>query len=234
MHKPQGSIFRDHHFHKHPAQSTEFNIQASSFSNTLCTKHRVRYSGIIILLHILHKPQGSIFKHHHPRTHTSCTKHRVQFSGIISLTHILHKAQSSIFRHHHSHTHLAQSTEFNIQASSFSHTSCTKHRVQFSGIIILHHTLNEAQGSIFRHHHSHTHSAQSTGFNIQASSFSHTPCIKHRVDHPILHKDVEAAVQILKKEKSAGVDNIPAELVQAGGEDVITALTTICNKIWQT
>ena len=30
------------------------------------------------------------------------------------------------------------------------------------------------------------------------------------------------------------VDNIPAELVQAGGEDVITALTTICNKIWQT
>ena len=37
-----------------------------------------------------------------------------------------------------------------------------------------------------------------------------------------------------KKGKSAGVDNIPAELVQAGGEDVITALTTICNKIWQT
>ena len=38
----------------------------------------------------------------------------------------------------------------------------------------------------------------------------------------------------MKKRKSAGVDNIPAELVQAGGEDVITALTTICNKIWQT
>ena len=28
------------------------------------------------------------------------------------------------------------------------------------------------------------------------------------------------------------VDNIPAELVQAGSEEVITALTTICNKIW--
>ena len=27
---------------------------------------------------------------------------------------------------------------------------------------------------------------------------------------------------------------IPAELVQAGGEDVVTALTTICNRIWQT
>ena len=38
----------------------------------------------------------------------------------------------------------------------------------------------------------------------------------------------------MKKGKSAGVDNISAELVQAGGEDVITALTTICNKIWQT
>ena len=38
----------------------------------------------------------------------------------------------------------------------------------------------------------------------------------------------------MKKGKSAGVDNSPAELVQAGGEDVITALTTICNKIRQT
>ena len=53
-------------------------------------------------------------------------------------------------------------------------------------------------------------------------------------DHPILHREVEAAAQSLKKGKSAGVDNIPAELVKAGGEDLITALTTICNKIWQT
>ena len=45
---------------------------------------------------------------------------------------------------------------------------------------------------------------------------------------------MEAAVLSLKKGKSAGVDDIPAKLVQAGGEDVITALTTICNKIWQT
>ena len=45
---------------------------------------------------------------------------------------------------------------------------------------------------------------------------------------------MEAAVQSLKKGKSAGVDNNPAELVQAGGEDVVTALTTIYNKIWQT
>ena len=53
-------------------------------------------------------------------------------------------------------------------------------------------------------------------------------------DHPILCKEVESAVQSLKIGKSAGVDNIPAELVQADGEDVITALTTIRNKIWQT
>ena len=53
-------------------------------------------------------------------------------------------------------------------------------------------------------------------------------------DHPIFCREVEAAVQSLKKGKSAGVNNIPAELVQAGREDVITALTTICNKIWQT
>ena len=52
--------------------------------------------------------------------------------------------------------------------------------------------------------------------------------------HPILRKEAEVAVQSLKKGKSARVDNIPAELVQAGGEDVITGLTTICNKICQT
>ena len=50
-------------------------------------------------------------------------------------------------------------------------------------------------------------------------------------DHPILCREVEAAVRSLKKGKSDGVDNIPAELVQAGGEDVITTLTIICNKI---
>ena len=38
---------------------------------------------------------------------------------------------------------------------------------------------------------------------------------------------MEAAVQSLKKGKSAGVKNIPAEPVQACGEDIITVLTTI-------
>ena len=51
-------------------------------------------------------------------------------------------------------------------------------------------------------------------------------------DHPILRREVEAAVKSFKKGKSVGVDNIPAELVQAGGEDVITSLTTIFSKTW--
>ena len=38
----------------------------------------------------------------------------------------------------------------------------------------------------------------------------------------------------MKKGKSAGVDNIPAELAKAGGEDVISALATVFDKIWQT
>ena len=39
---------------------------------------------------------------------------------------------------------------------------------------------------------------------------------------------MEAAVKALKMGKSAGVDNIPAELVQAGGEAMIDILTAIC------
>ena len=51
--------------------------------------------------------------------------------------------------------------------------------------------------------------------------------------HHILWEEVEAAVKMLKMGKSAGMDNIPAELVQAGGEAMIDILTTICNKIWK-
>ena len=41
---------------------------------------------------------------------------------------------------------------------------------------------------------------------------------------------MEVAVQLLKKGKSAGVDNIPAELVQAGRENIITTLTKSATK----
>ena len=50
----------------------------------------------------------------------------------------------------------------------------------------------------------------------------------------ILREEVEAAVKSLKKGKSAGVDNIPSELVQVGREAMIDMLLIICNKIWQT
>ena len=47
----------------------------------------------------------------------------------------------------------------------------------------------------------------------------------------ILRGDVESAVKSPKKGKSTGVDNIPSELVQAGGEAMIDMLLIICNKI---
>ena len=48
---------------------------------------------------------------------------------------------------------------------------------------------------------------------------------------PTLCEEVEIAVASLKKGKSAGVDNIPAELVEAGGETMIGVLTEILNRI---
>ena len=52
--------------------------------------------------------------------------------------------------------------------------------------------------------------------------------------YPILREEVEAAVKSLKKDKSAGVNNIPSERVQAVGEAMIDMLLVICNKIWHT
>ena len=51
-------------------------------------------------------------------------------------------------------------------------------------------------------------------------------------DNFILKSEIEEAVKMLKKGKSPGVDNIPGELIQAGGQPMITALHNICNKIW--
>ena len=50
--------------------------------------------------------------------------------------------------------------------------------------------------------------------------------------YPILWEEVEATAKSLKKGKSAGVDNISSELVQAGGETMIDML--LSDKIWQT
>ena len=50
---------------------------------------------------------------------------------------------------------------------------------------------------------------------------------------PILRDEVIWAVKSLKTRKSAGVDNIPAENIQAGGDIMIDTLTTICDRIWR-
>ena len=56
---------------------------------------------------------------------------------------------------------------------------------------------------------------------------------RHRGWPPHSSKRSGGCSAITEKGKSTGVDNVSTKLVQAGGEDVITALTTICNKIWQ-
>ena len=45
---------------------------------------------------------------------------------------------------------------------------------------------------------------------------------------------MEETFKALKKGKAADFDNIPAELIQQGGETVTNILHKICNKIWQT
>ena len=60
------------------------------------------------------------------------------------------------------------------------------------------------------------------------------PQIPDEEQQPILREEVEAAVKALKMEKSAGVNNTPAEIVQTGGVSMIDILTTICNTILKT
>ena len=51
---------------------------------------------------------------------------------------------------------------------------------------------------------------------------------------PILLSEVIWAVEALKKGKSAGVDNIPGELIQAGEDEMIDFFLKICNHVWKT
>ena len=60
------------------------------------------------------------------------------------------------------------------------------------------------------------------------------PLVTDTDNYPILREEDEAAVKLLKNGKSPGIDNIPGELVQAGGDAVISALCKIGNKIGQT
>ena len=51
-------------------------------------------------------------------------------------------------------------------------------------------------------------------------------------ENEIQKAEIEEAIKKLKKGKSPGVDNIPGELIQAGGDFMTTALLHICNKIF--
>ena len=52
--------------------------------------------------------------------------------------------------------------------------------------------------------------------------------------HNEYREEVEFAVASLTKWKSAGVDNIPVELVQACGMTMIDVVTELCFRIWST
>ena len=49
----------------------------------------------------------------------------------------------------------------------------------------------------------------------------------------VLKEEVEEAIKSMKIGKSAGIDNIPAELIKYGGPEMINALTIICQRIWK-
>ena len=51
---------------------------------------------------------------------------------------------------------------------------------------------------------------------------------------PVLKEEVEEAIRSLPAGKSPGADNIPAELIKHGGEEVKKIITRICQKIWET
>ena len=51
---------------------------------------------------------------------------------------------------------------------------------------------------------------------------------------PVPREEVEEAVLNLRAGKSPGVDNIPSELLDNGGEIAPTVLTVKCQKIWET
>ena len=57
------------------------------------------------------------------------------------------------------------------------------------------------------------------------------PQTQNEEHHPILREEVEAAVKALKMGKSARVDNISADLVQAGGEAMVDIMNPTGNKV---
>ena len=53
------------------------------------------------------------------------------------------------------------------------------------------------------------------------------------LQYEILLSEVENAINKLKNNKSPGIDEIPAELIRAGGPQTAKEIHVICNKIWK-
>ena len=51
---------------------------------------------------------------------------------------------------------------------------------------------------------------------------------------PVMREEVEEAIRSLPTGKSPGADNIPAELIKKGGSELVTIITALCQKIWET
>ena len=69
--------------------------------------------------------------------------------------------------------------------------------------------------------------------SIQTLAYSRVTRRKHK-NPPVLREEVEETVRSLKAGKSPGVDNIPSELLNHGGETITTDLTAVRKKIWET
>ena len=59
-------------------------------------------------------------------------------------------------------------------------------------------------------------------------------CSGESHDAPIMSSEVRRAISDLKKNKSPGIDEVPAELIQHGGQVVVDHYTSLCQKIYQT
>jgi hypothetical protein len=71
---------------------------------------------------------------------------------------------------------------------------------------------------------------------LKAHNVSHVRQIEVHAAEPLLpgpsRLEVEIAIAELKKCKSPGSDQIPAELIQAGGEILLSAIHNFINSIW--
>ena len=76
--------------------------------------------------------------------------------------------------------------------------------------------------------YNHPISTDNTAFSASAAGDSGP----ENLEEPnISRSEIEMAQKKLKNGKAAGFDNIPAELIKNGGDDMIKALHPICNSV---